>query len=81
MPNDAQYGVEPPETWGSIGVSDISTSVPTLNGNYPRFYRQLAQALHGVGSAPVDPRDAVAVLKVIEIARQQQKTSVSAAAD
>jgi predicted dehydrogenase len=81
VPTDAQYGVEPPETWGSIGVSEVSTSVPTLNGDYPQFYRQLAEALHGGSSAPMDPRDAVAVLKVIESARQQKRAPMSSPAD
>jgi predicted dehydrogenase len=75
MPTDAQYGVEPPETWGVIGISGASTSMPTLSGDYPQFYKQLTQALQGRNPAPVDPHDAVAVLKVIESARQSRISS------
>lgn len=79
VPSDAQYGVEPPETWGTIGISGASTSMPTRNGDYPQFYKQLTQALQGSSPAPVDPRDAVAVLKVIESARRQNMVSSEAA--
>lgn len=71
LPADALFGVEPPETWGSIGVTGACVPLPTVNGDYPQFYKQLAQALQAGRPAPVDPRDAVEVLKVIERARQQ----------
>lgn len=79
LPTDVQYGVEPPESWGSIGVAGERTSVPTNNGDYRQFYKQLAQALQAGRSAPVDPRDAVEVLKIIERSRQQKRASMSIA--
>lgn len=39
-------------------------------GRYPLFYGRLAAALRGEAEVPVDPRDAVAVLEVIEEARR-----------
>lgn len=77
LPTDALFGVEPPETWGSVGVTDACVPLPTINGDYPQFYKQLAQALQAGRPAPVDPRDAVEVLKVIERARQQAAAPAS----
>lgn len=69
LPTDSQYGIEPPETWGRVGVAGSVTSEPTRSGDYPQFYTRLAQALHTGNPAPVDPRDAVEVLRIIELAR------------
>jgi scyllo-inositol 2-dehydrogenase (NADP+) len=68
LPTDALYGLEAPETWGRTGVAGSLISEPTQAGDYPQFYKQLAQALQTDSPAPVDPHDAVAVLKVIESA-------------
>lgn len=76
LPTDVQYGIEPPENWGRIGVAGDGTSVPTTNGDYRQFYKQLAQALQAGRPAPVDPRDAVEVLKIIERSRQQKTASL-----
>jgi predicted dehydrogenase len=43
--------------------------VPSERGDWPRFYTLLATALRDGGPPPVDPRDAVAVLRVLEHAR------------
>jgi hypothetical protein len=43
--------------------------VPSVNGDWPRFYAELATALDGGGPLPVDPRDAVRVIEILERAR------------
>jgi scyllo-inositol 2-dehydrogenase (NADP+) len=40
--------------------------VPTRPGDYAGFYRALADALLRGGSLPVDPRDSVEVIALIE---------------
>lgn len=45
------------------------TPVPRAPGAHADFYRQVAAALHGEGDVPVDPRDAVHVLDVLDAAR------------
>lgn len=69
LPSDPQYGVEPQESWGTVGVGTSCTLEPTSPGAYPQFYSQLAQALQSGATVPVDPRDAVEVLRIIESAR------------
>ncbi len=71
-------GELPGEGWGAVASSNWGeytnlagevTPYPTIPGDYPAFYRNLEAALRGNGPAPVNPRDAAAVLEVIEAAR------------
>jgi scyllo-inositol 2-dehydrogenase (NADP+) len=65
-PSDPAYGLEPQESWGILGVDGQSAAVPAERGAYPQFYRLLAEALLNGAPLPVEPGDAVEVLKVIE---------------
>lgn len=70
-PDDGDtWGVEPPERWGRLVRGDASEAVPSERGDWPQFYALLAAALRDGGTAPVDPRDAVAGLRVLEAARR-----------
>ena len=62
----AQWGAEPRERWGRLFRGDQSEPVRSEDGSWPRFYEQLSGALAGRGPLPVDPADAVAVLRVLE---------------
>jgi predicted dehydrogenase len=65
-PGAPGFGVEPEESWGRIGVDGALEPVRTRPGDYAGFYRALAGALHASGPLPVDPRDAVAVIALLE---------------
>jgi predicted dehydrogenase len=69
-PGGPGWGSEPPERWGLLGADGQLARAPTLPGDYPRFYAELAAALRDGTALPVDARDAVAVLEVIEAARE-----------
>ncbi|MFN8125894.1 MAG: Gfo/Idh/MocA family oxidoreductase [Candidatus Nanopelagicales bacterium] len=62
------WGTEPESDWGRLSTGDpaVIEPVPTLPGDYPEFYRLLTQALRDGGPMPVDPRDSVATLRIIE---------------
>jgi len=68
-PGSEGYGVTPESEWGLIGIDSADaalTPVPTENGDYPAFYAGVAASiLHGAPS-PVDPRDALEVVRIIE---------------
>ncbi|MGN7201599.1 Gfo/Idh/MocA family protein [Arthrobacter sp. SAFR-044] len=74
-PLDGDYGVEAPEWAGLLGRDGHLDRLPTERGNYPEFYRLLAARILDGGAAsslplPVNPEDAVEVLKIIERARE-----------
>ena len=50
------------------GVSGAQSETPVPRGDYRQFYMQLRDALLGVGSNPVLPAQALAVMAVVEIA-------------
>lgn len=66
LPTDAAYGVTPAAQWGTLGEGNSAQPVPHERGNYPAFYQQLARALHDGAPAPVDAREALAVLRLID---------------
>ncbi len=74
-PWDADYGVEDQDWSGMLGRDGHLDRLPTERGAYPEFYRVLAakMAAGGASSAlpvPVDPAEAVEVLRLIEEARE-----------
>jgi predicted dehydrogenase len=69
------WGAEPRQRWGRIVRGDASEPVPSEAGGWPRFYELWEAALSGQGPLPVDPRDAVEALAVIERASGRASTS------
>jgi predicted dehydrogenase len=65
-PSDPAYGVEPQAHWGTLGIDGGAVPVPAEQGNYPRFYMDLAAALRGQEPLPVQPAESLVVLKIIE---------------
>jgi predicted dehydrogenase len=73
-PVDSEYGIEAPEWAGSLGRDGHLDALLTERGDYPKFYRILADKILDGGTTsalpvPVNPADAVDVLKIIEEAR------------
>lgn len=82
-PNEPAYGVEteenyghcysqfPSETSGTIDPIDrqiVKTAIKTTNGCYQQYYTEIAAAINlGTGN-PVNPDDAVDVLRILELA-------------
>jgi predicted dehydrogenase len=73
-PGGEGWGLEPREKWGrlstDIGGIHIDGPVEMLPGAYEEYYALLRQALVTGGPPPVDPRDTVTVLRIIEAAKQ-----------
>jgi predicted dehydrogenase len=68
---DGEWGEEPRERWGRLQRGEESERVPTERGDWPAFYAGVERALREGGAPPVDPRDAVATLELIEAARDR----------
>ncbi|WP_037576053.1 Gfo/Idh/MocA family oxidoreductase [Phaeacidiphilus oryzae] len=69
-PGGEGWGEEPPEAWGLLGTDADAEPYRSLPGDYPAFYAGVERALREGGPAPVDPLDAVRVLRVLEAARR-----------
>jgi scyllo-inositol 2-dehydrogenase (NADP+) len=64
------WGTPPDYELGRLVAGERSVPVPPVPGNWRRFYELLRDALREGGPPPVDPRDAVATLRVLEAARR-----------
>ena len=68
-PGSDGYGITPESEWGLIGIDGSEeglTAVPTEPGNYPAFYAGVAAAIRAGAPAPVDPREALEVVRILE---------------
>jgi predicted dehydrogenase len=68
-PTDPGFGEEPRRRWGKLVADDEEREVPTEPGSYASFYTGVAASLDNGAPPPVDPRDAVAVLEILDEAR------------
>jgi predicted dehydrogenase len=66
---DPDWGKEPRERWGRLIMGKESREVPTEPGSYGSFYAGVARSLRDGAPPPVDPREAVAVLELLDEAR------------
>jgi predicted dehydrogenase len=64
-----EWSTEPEERWGWIQREDEREPVPSLRGRWDTYYPAFAAAVRGEGPVPVEPRDAVASLTVIDAIR------------
>ena len=67
-PTDANYGVEPREKWGTLIGPTVHEVVPTETGAYPKFYAGVARAIREGTPPPIQVREVVAGLEIIEAA-------------
>jgi scyllo-inositol 2-dehydrogenase (NADP+) len=70
---DPAWGTETSDRFGTLGVPGETTTIATEPGAYQRFYEGVAAALRGAGPMPVDPRDSVEGLRIIEAARRSAR--------
>ena len=65
------FGTVPEARWGRIyrGEGVPPQPVPAEKGRWSSFYSAFARAVRGAGPLPVDPRDAVAALEILDAAR------------
>jgi scyllo-inositol 2-dehydrogenase (NADP+) len=71
LPTDDSYGLSDPADGGVLCLGQskgdlTTTTVPTERGNYPAFYRGVAAAVRGDAAVPVDPRESLEVVRIIE---------------
>ncbi|RZU51405.1 putative dehydrogenase [Krasilnikovia cinnamomea] len=70
LPVGPDWGREDSERWGRLTTDGASRTVPSEPGAYQDFYAGVVAMLRDGAPPPVDPRDAVAALTVLEAARR-----------
>ena len=65
-PTDPDFGVDPESAWGVLGRDGALTRVPAERGNYAAFYTGLADAILRGAPVPVDPRESLRTIALIE---------------
>jgi predicted dehydrogenase len=68
-PTEPDFGEEPRERWGRLVSGEKSREVRSEPGSYGSFYAGVAASLRDGAPPPVDPRDAVTVLQLLDEAR------------
>lgn len=69
--NDAGYGEEAPEAFGTLTVAEGQPElVPSVRGDWRRYYEGVADAILDGAPPPVDPADALTGLNLIALARR-----------
>ena len=68
------WGVVPRERWGRLHAGQATRPWPSERGDWTVLYTSFADAVRGHGAVPVDPRDAVAGLEVLEAAQRSAAT-------
>lgn len=68
VPGGADWGLEASQYHGELATADTRLSYPTLAGNYALFYQQLVAALLQDAELPVRIDDALAGIRLIELA-------------
>lgn len=63
------WGLEPEAAWGRLQRGEISEPVPSERGRWDTFYPAFAAAVRGDAAVPVEPRDAVRSLEVLDAVR------------
>ncbi|MCP2275506.1 Predicted dehydrogenase [Nocardia amikacinitolerans] len=76
-PREDDWGTVEPERWGWLGAEPDLAPHPTLPGDYPAFYAEMAAAILDGTPVPVDPRDAVAALRVLTAARRSAESGTA----
>ena len=71
-PGDPGFGVTAPAGWGrQVHGTGRPRRVPTERGDYPAFYAGMAGAVLRGGPVPVEPRDVLACLTILEEAHRR----------
>ena len=66
----ATWGIDVPENWGTLAVAGGRSRVPSAQGNYAGFYTEFARAVRDGEPGPVPAAEGVRTLEVLDAARR-----------
>lgn len=68
--NASDWGHDDPAQWGTLLLPGVpgreESQLPTVAGDYPAFYRGVADAIRSGAPAPVDPASVIPALRILE---------------
>lgn len=73
----SDWGAEPPERWGTLGVDGDGRAVPTEPGAYQRFYAGVVSCLRDGAPPPVAAESVIETLAVLEAAKRSAVTGAA----
>ena len=79
-PGDPDWGLEADDARVITGT-DAPRSLERARGDWPSYYRGVVASVNGDGPAPVDARDVVANLRIIEAAHESGRLGVAVTLD
>lgn len=80
LPVDSDWGVEADDAW-VVTDTAAARSIARERGDWPAYYRGVAASLRSEGAPPVDPRDVVENLRVIEAAHESGRSGAAVVLD
>ena len=73
-PSGGSWGYEAPERWGMLftaqGDSFVTEKLPTLPGDYRKYYENVRDAILGTAQLAVTPQQALQVMRALELATE-----------
>ena len=75
-PGDADWGAEADDALIVTGT-EAPRSIARARGDWPAYYRSVAASLRGEAPPPVDPRDVVQDLRIIEAAHESGRLGMA----
>jgi predicted dehydrogenase len=72
IPGGPGWGAEPEDSWGFLSSGEETSAVPTEPGDYPAYYREVAEAVFTGGPPPVSAAEARQVIEIIEACYRSQ---------
>lgn len=76
-PDQAHWGEEAEESWGTLSVLEgdavRSRQIPTAAGDYRRFYENVRDAIAGTAALGVTLQQALRVMRVLELAQESSR--------
>lgn len=73
LPGDRGFGVEAPESHGTLYTDEGENREVTLAGRYRSYYERLANAIQHGAAPPVPASEVVPVIRILELADDSQR--------
>jgi len=81
LPDEADWGKEPPSDWGKLNTSlngaHFEGNIETIPGNYANFYKDLYESIRNGADLMVKPEEALMTIRILEaclVSNREQKT-------